>query len=551
MSLSPTTRLSRLSLECNSSVSPNKGQMPSPRTTASMPDSENASDASDWEVEEEEADDEGTNVVSSLTGFKYNVSRLSPEARQTAKGLFNQISPREPPQISLELCGVREEDSEGAGFFYAFQMHEVVPCSVRIGARDSERFATPKCECPDARYGHASPCKHLIWLFDKISKQALFDHDPDSELSLTEFGYPEELGDPFDQISQIGIDILADDLRCDTSEPDSDITPPNPTRVREAREMVAAVAGVQPYELDDYRPDLEQSYNPDILIRRGDLGGTLFSLILASHSLAEWVRAELSPSDPAVDPFRSIQYRVARVIQQLDASLDPERDPTVAERRERRVEGPRSVDWACRQIHHSVRRIEKLVSRGSSPLSWWARSSAARSLVVILKSVVGQRDLYARLIGDQDTGFVYSSLDMLADQSQFIDALEEIMDKIGVYGAPPSYVANMRSLISRMRSYRVEDAGAASGSGVPRSETPPLDEPSPGAVQHPEPSRSTSSVRFLTPELPASARGRGGQGRGGRGRTVGRGSGRGAKRPASQGSPQDNPGGSKKRPRGS
>jgi hypothetical protein len=198
-----------------------------------------------------------------------------------------------------------------------------------------------------------------------------------------------------------------------------------------------------------------------------------------------------------------------------------------------------------------VRRIEKLVSRGSSPLSGWARSSAARALVVILKAVVGQRDLYTRLIGDQDTGFIYSTLDMLADQSQFIDALDEIMDKIGVYGAPPSYVANMRSLIARMRSYKIGDTGVASGSGIPRSETPPLDDPSPGAVQYPEPSRSTSSVQFLTPELPASARGRGGQGRGGRGRGTGRGSGRGAKRPVSQGSSQESLGSAKKRPRGS
>jgi uncharacterized membrane protein YgcG len=525
-----------------------------------MPDSEHSSDLSDWEMEGDEEGEE-TDVVSSPTGFKYNVSRLSPKARRVARGLFNQTSPKDPPQISLELCGIREEDSEGSGFFYAFQMHEVVPCSVRIGARDSGRFSEPKCECPDARYRQASPCKHLIWLFDKISKQALFDHDPDSELTLTELGYAEELGDPFDQISQIGLDILADDLRCDASEPDSDMISPNPARLREAREMVAAVAGIQPCELDDYRPDLEVSYSRDTLIRRGDLGATLFSLILASHSLAEWLRSELSPSDPAVDPFRNIQHRVTHVIQQLDAYLEAKGDPAVAERRVRRAEGPRNVDWASSQIQHSVKKIEKLVSRGSSPLSGWARSSAARSLVVILKAVVDQRDLYARLVGDHDTGFVYSALDMLADQTQFIDALEEIMDKIGVHGAPPSYVANMRGLIARMRSHKVEDIAAPSGSGVPRSDTPPLpldqpsqpsSSPSPGAVQHSEPSRA-SSVQFLTPELPASARGRGSssssRGRGGR---SARGNGRGAKRSVSQGgNPQDSPGGAKKRARGS
>lgn len=551
MSLSPTTGLSRLSLEYTS-VSQYQNRMQS--ASASMSASEHHSDASDWDVEEEE-DEDDTDIVSSPAGFKYNISRLSPRTRQVVKGLFNQASSSEPPQISLELCGVRDEDPDGSGrgLFYAFQLHEVVPCSVRIGARDSRRFSVPKCECPDARYRHVRPCKHLIWLFDKISKQTLFDHDPDSELTLTELGYPEELGDPFDQISQLGLDILTDDLRCDTSEPDSDVASPNPARIREAREMVAAVAGIQPCELDDFRPDLETSYNRNTLIRRGDLGATLFSLLLASHSLAEWVRSELSPSDPAVDPFRVIQQRASRIMHQLNGYLvevaesDPATDDASQRRRGRGAEATRDANWATTQIRHCVTRIEKLLSRGSSPLSEWARSSAARALVSILKAVVRHRDLYSRLIGDQDTGFVYSALDMLADQSQFIEELEEIMERIGIYGAPPSYVTNMRQLIARMRSHTTEVVAAASGS-VPRSETPPLSEPS-GAVQSPGESRS-SNVRFLTPELPASAMGRGRQGRGGRGRGNGRDNGRGSKRSVSRSSSQDSPQSPSKRARG-
>jgi hypothetical protein len=113
-----------------------------------------------------------------------------------------------------------------------------------------------------------------------------------------------------------------------------------------------------------------------------------------------------------------------------------------------------------------------------------------------------------------------------------------------VYGAPPSYVANMRGLVTRMRSHKTEHVGAASGSGLPRSETPPLSDPPSAAIQNHRPSRSPS-VQFLTPDLPASAMGRGSQGRGGRGR----GNGRAAKRP-SRGSPQDGARGSRKRPRG-
>ena len=548
MSLSPTTGMSRLSLECISATPKDRSRIQPARPDTPMAPSEHFSEASDWEAEDDD-DEDDAEIVSSSTGFKYNLSQLSPRTRQVVKELFAQASSHDPPQVSLELCGVREEDPESGGFFYAFQMHEAVPCSVRIGTRDSTRFSAPKCECPDARYRHARPCKHLIWLFDKISKQTLFDHDPESELTLTEFGYPEELGDPFERISEIGLGILANDLHCDTSEPDSDVVPPNPARIREARALVAAVAGIHPGELDDYRPDLEASYNRNALIRRGDLGATLFSLLLASHSLSEWVRSELGPSNPAVDPFRSIQQRVSRIIQELNSHSAAEQDsaPEDAYRvRHPGAEGTRDANWATTQIQHCVRRIEKLVSRGSSPLAGWARSSAARSLISILKAVVYHQDLYAPLVGDRDSGFVHSALDMLADQSQYVEELEEIMERIGVCGAPPSYVANMRQLIARMRSHSSADSVISGGSGVPRSETPPLSEEAPPpALQNPGPSRP-SGAQFLTPELPASAMGR--RGRGGSGRA--RGNGKGSKRSVSRSSPQENPRGSRKRARG-
>lgn len=546
MSLSPTTGMSKLSLHGDSVTDQHQVQMQSLRTSPSVPEPEPRSDVSDWEAEDNEDDDDDddeqdSDVVQSPTGIKYNISRLAPQSRQAVKALFCQEPTQEPPQISLELCGIREGGPDETGRFYAFQMHEVVPCSVRIGARNSGRFSTPQCECPDARYRHIKPCKHLIWLFDKISKHALYENHPDSELTLTEFGFAEELGDPFDRISQIHLDILADSLRCDMSDPGSDVASPSPARVKEAREMVAAMAGFQPWETDDFRPDLESSYNATTLIRRGDLGATLFSLILASHSLAEWVRSQLSPSDAAVDPFRSLQQRVGRIVDEYSLSV---RDPSVVaadSSKEKANEDSLDATWASTQIQNCVRKIDGLVSRGPSPLSGYARSSAARSLVGILKAVVGTPSLYMRLIGSHDTGFVYSTLDALVDQSQFVEELEGIMESIGIYGAPPSYVANMRDLISRMRSHKTELGRAASGSGIPRSNTPPLPEDPAAAARDPLPSGSTT-VQFLTPETPASARA-------GRGAAGGRGHARGAKRRVSQSTAQE-PRDSKKRARG-
>ncbi len=150
----------------------------------------------------------------------------------------------------------------------------------------------------------------------------------------------------------------------------------------------------------------------------------------------------------------------------------------------------------------------------------------------ILKAVVahnprsqGDNNLYMLLVGNRDAGFVFSALDKLIDQSQFIEELEAIMEIVGKYGAPASYAENMRELITRMRSHRRPSSGFSMGVSGPRVATPPLeDEPTP-PVPHalgaePEPS-SARPIQFLTPEVPASVArgiGRGRGGRGGRGR---------------------------------
>ncbi|KAK4231807.1 hypothetical protein QBC38DRAFT_204944 [Podospora fimiseda] len=583
MSVSPTTGMSRLSLEATTPTAHDRIITQSTLSSPTMPDQDPSSEESEWDDDEDDEDqDSNKHIVTSPTGLQYNISQLSHKTQQVVRGLFNQTFAQGPPQISLELCGIKEEDDEDSSVFYAFQLHEVVPCSVRIGSRKSKRFSTPKCECLDARYRNLRPCKHLIWLFDRISKQTLFDHDPESELILTEAGYPAEMGDIFEQISQTRLDVLADSLHCDISDADSNSAPPSPSRVREARELVAALAGVQSWELDGYRPDLSTDYDHNTLIRRGDLEATLFSLLLNSHSLAEWVRSELEPSDPAVDPFRNIQHQVSRIITELEAYSSALRDESASNihhHHGKDAEGPRNVPWAATQIQHRARKIEKLVSRGVSPLSEHARASAARALVGILKSVVNQnvdshagdtvddRNLYMRLIGNHDTGFVYSILELLVDQSQFVEELEGVMDLLGRYGAPTTYVSNMRNLIARMRHHKADDSSVSAASGIPRADTPPipmgeppqvlepLEETQTEPARHPQTPISAGSPQFLTPELPASSTARGSRGTRGRPRGRGRSTrsssvAAGSKRSVSQGSVQDSPKAAKKRARG-
>ncbi|KAK5663660.1 hypothetical protein OQA88_4091 [Cercophora sp. LCS_1] len=537
--------------------------MPLSQPDHSVPETDE--EESDWED-----DDDAGNIISSPNGLRYNIGLLPPRTQRLVRGVFND---QEQPRIFLESCGIKEEGSGDEGFFYAFQLHEVVPCSIRIGSRSSARWSTPVCKCPDAIYHKKQPCKHLVWLFDSIARHSSRGRDINKELTMTGLGYPEELGDPFQQISELRLDILADSLHCDTTTRNGDTTSPNRARVREAREMVAAVAGIQPHEVDGFRLDLETSDQQTSLIHRGDVEATLFSLLLASHSLAARVRAELTPPDAAVDPFRSLQRRAQRIISELDAFSSSLKDPKLATARQsegKDKEGPRDVSWAASQIRCCVSQIEELVSRGARPLTSSQRVSAARALVGILKSVashnvdshaggaVEDRNLYMCLIGGPDSGFIYSVLDMLVDQSQYVEELEFVMELIGRSGAPESYVSNMRDLITRMRSHTGIDSRRSSmafpnSTSTPRNVTPPF-EGVPPKGPRPETGSEFPSTEFLTPELPASASrlpdtrtSRGGRGRGaGRGRAAAS-SATGSKR-SSSGGGQERGGGSK-RPR--
>ncbi|KAK1835624.1 hypothetical protein QBC39DRAFT_416262 [Podospora conica] len=534
MSLPESIHMSRLSLQSTPSPPKPKSPMqPLPRSPeAQDPDQYSDDDESDWEDE-----DDTRGLVFSPSGLRYAIGHLPRRTQRMMRALYNT---QDPPRISLELCNIKQEGGDGDGFFYAFQLQEVVPCSVRIGSKNSTRFSMPKCECADARYRRLRPCKHIMWLFDQLSKQILFDHDePDTPLTMSEMGYPDELGDPFEQVSKTRLDLLADSLRCDTAAPGSDTAPISHARLREAREMVAAVAGIPARDIDQFRLDLEETQPGNGVIHRGDLEATLFSVLIASHSLAARVRAELAPSDPAVDPFRAIQRRAARIISELDLYSSSLQDPTRRRPTQTDAEGPRNVQWAAAQIRRCVTQVERLVSRSATPLGGPARSSAARALVGILKSVAGHnvdshggdtvddRNLYMCLIGNQDTGFVYLALEQLVDQSQYVEELESAMELIGRSGAPESYVSHMRGLIRRMRSHTGEESRRSSVVGPPSSETaatprnvtPPMEgvPPPPGrrtaADTGPgEPGSSGSNVQFLTPTAPASTRARGGRG---------------------------------------
>lgn len=134
---------------------------------------------------------------------------------------------------------------------------------------------------------------------------------------------------------------------------------------------------------------------------------------------------------------------------------------------------PCNVPWAAHHILGIISLIRSAIypTRSQTPsgqaLSPSQRLSATRALVRILSNVSDRnrdmhagltgpdRNLYARLIGSRDEGFIISILADLPDTaSHFIHNLEVVQNRLEVHGAPASYIAKFNDLIAALKSHQ-------------------------------------------------------------------------------------------------
>ncbi|CAK7220426.1 hypothetical protein SEUCBS140593_004231 [Sporothrix eucalyptigena] len=212
----------------------------------SLSEEENDDDEDDEDEDEDEDEDDGP-VRSPLTDLFYNVENLDDETQELVRELFRAPAAEETPPMVIEWCGISNDPD-----VFAFQLQEVVPRTIRIGSPTS-RIPRPSCNCT----GNANtPCRHLVWLMDQIAKQTLHDHPPDVPLVLDgATGFPREIGsDAYARIADFHIDILANTLHCGAGPPSGR---PNLHRVRESREILAGLYGVQDDDaVDAYAPEI-------------------------------------------------------------------------------------------------------------------------------------------------------------------------------------------------------------------------------------------------------------------------------------------------------
>lgn len=250
----PIGMLGKLSLDTTLAMPPVTRSQVLPGGSLQRPPPQEMDTETDTDTETD-SDDEGP-VCSPMTGLLYSLDQLDDETHELVHELFRPLAPEETPPMVVEWCGISNDPD-----VYAFQLREVVPRTIRIGAPAS-RIPRPHCTCAGAGAGSTStrPCRHLVWLLDQIAKQTLPDHRPDEPLVLdAATGCPQALlgSAAHRRIADFHIDVLATTLHCSSAGGPPVRRQPSAQRVREAREVLAGLAGVrEDAGVDAYAPEI-------------------------------------------------------------------------------------------------------------------------------------------------------------------------------------------------------------------------------------------------------------------------------------------------------
>ncbi|KAH8180145.1 Zinc finger, SWIM-type [Sarocladium implicatum] len=451
-----------------------------PSSSQEDEDEDHSSSCSDSDAE---SDTSTSTTVQSPSKLKYRIGHLS-EARQSQiRDVFS-----DPPQLALQRCRLVNST-------FAFQMTELVTRSVRIRAPDASGDGSSplSCSCGDSSEGE--PCKHLIWLLDRVAEQTLYEPSRGKPLNMTEAGYSEEMDDPFRTIADHDLEVLGPGLHCPvvggSSSEGSGI---DVHRVQEARELLAAVHN---QSVDSFRPGLSgdvKDVTGSKVFKRGDLDTTILRMLVDNNHFFQYFFSAASRSNTHIkDPFRSISQRIDRILQALDdASSRSATSSSLSASQDARQQPVRGVAWASKHLLGCTTLVRSFIFSRSHPLSSIEAVSAAQVLTRLLALVVSRnldthhapsglsqpttaaqptprshRNLYLNLIGDRDRDFVIGMLALLppAATSHFLDRLEACLEDIGTYGAPSGYVQRFRKLLERLRS----SSASGRGTGMKRS----------------------------------------------------------------------------------
>ncbi|KAI6405377.1 hypothetical protein MCOR20_006560 [Pyricularia oryzae] len=520
MSNPPTTGLRQLNL---------RGMAPTTRAQAIRRLAEAGALAGEYsDTGDSDSDFEGEDpdqiVRSPFTGLLYDISRLPTQdssqgtshsfvvpdqlgqdrdAQGHIRELFSELRWHETPPVSLHFTGV-----DGGHQFYAFQLREFTPLSIRIGTPDS-KWPGPQCICKNRK-----PCQHLLWLYDAIAKLTLYGHDQAEPLKVEADGSIPALGNLFQRIADYRLNLLTDGLHSAVGSHEAYRAPPW-VRVDEVNQILSAFDETDDEEQNNINRNKRRQQKigaPRSHGEKRNLRETVRALLERNNEVFSIFLNLLSPRERARNPYARLQARVDRILHELDRYSESLSDRDAARQRVAMgadLEGTCDVAWAARHVLGAVGQVKSELLRGDGAQEW-ERGDAARALVYILRKIVFEHDedkhggaaaedrnLYARLVGGRAaSGFVVDVLELIPDQTQYIDELEDVKREIRAKRrVNKTWFAKLEQVIRLMRESVVREDDKEKGRAVGGVACPPLSRSGAGVGSSARSSLSAGSKR--------------------------------------------------------
>ncbi|KAI5861837.1 hypothetical protein GGS23DRAFT_598235 [Durotheca rogersii] len=398
-----------------------QGQLIKSEEEEEMEDSSVSFSESDAEPEFD-IDEDG--IMVSPSGLRYSLDLLDEQARDNVARAVEV-----PSQLALRGCQPGDERC-------LFLITEPVEYTVRTGTAQSG-YGVPSCTC-EGDDGDERPCRHILWLFDRIAAQVLGEHQPQL-LPLSPHGHAAALGEnPYDAIAAFHLDMLADCLHCgivgsptpddggddnrydNNDDSDDDAVRrdgPSPRRVQETRELLATLSDVP---AEAYRPDLFEDNNDNNhqrlyrgahqdrrdwdrnrrggagrgrVVRRGDLEQTVARMLLRNDDVFESFLTAVKADERRRGAGQVLRFR--SLLRRAEAALaglgqHARRGRSV---RQGGVWGsdstkPKDVAWCASHLTAVARQLYAAIHTTARPLKAAELREAARAAVRVLQRVV-------------------------------------------------------------------------------------------------------------------------------------------------------------------
>lgn len=394
------------------------------------------------------------------SNLRYDIRQLSPPSIRRAKQAFNG-------QFTVDHC--EEKSAGGRDKYYAFEVSETMKAGViRVGPPGS-KWTRPLCSC-----GEPQACRHVYWLLDEVAGHSLA-HSEESLYVLQRDGYVPSNSHPFEQISSLGLELVAKQLQWSfqRTHPGGVSAPILTHRLHEVRDILAALVAAVGRDHDHIMFDqLPAALTAvDILVPK-DLDATLARTLINDDDVFQYLGHLVSAKDQTADLFRKLGEKAHAAIALVDESAEGSQGAS--------DELPHDVTWCAAALVDVVTVITHELDE-RAPLAPAARREAAQALVSILVSVVNhnrdassrggkvERSLYHRLMVmstgvAEDFSTIVDTLYGLADAAgPAIDVLEDILDTIKSNGGSVVYERKLRRLHDHFKAAGTKRQGGDLG----------------------------------------------------------------------------------------